>query len=788
MNDPHPPVSSSGAPGAAPDHSAPIPGALKERPQWVCWRSLTRDGHPTKVPIDPKSGRAASATDPAAWSSFDEAARAAREHDHAGVGFVFTEDDPFAGVDLDGCLDEDGRLVPGAQALVDGLSSYTEISPSGRGVKVFLEATKPAWARCKSSAIAGFRETEVYDRARFFTVTGRRLAGSPFGVEPRQAELEALCARLWPERETAPAAPKSPRAAAGGFPGDDAALLEKIRSSHGGERFFRLFGGDLSEFGGDRSRADLSVCNALAFWTGRDPARMDRIFRGSALMREKWDEKRGATTYGRMTIEQAAASCRSAYGEPAPEGEPGLGALDPATGRIVLSASKTLPTARAYLDRFASHPEGRTLVSHAGELLEWSDNAYRPVEDGAIRKRLLEWLHGALQLCVTKKGGVILRGFSANPATVGHALETIRAEVHLPQSVEAPAWLGAPPGEFDAADVLPCRTMSLHVPTGAALEPTPALFTTSALDYDYDPVAPEPERWLRFLDQLFGEDRAAAELLREWFGYCLTADTSRQKMLLIVGPRRSGKGTIGRVLRGLVGASNVAGPTAGSLAQPFGLQGLLGKSVAIVSDARFGGEKSSTVVERLLCVSGEDALTVDRKYLEPVTVKLGARFVFLSNELPRLADASSALAGRFLVLRLTESFYGREDPGLAAALLEERAGILRWALEGQRRLRARGRFVQPASAADAVEDLEELGSPVSAFVKERCAVGEGRRAGIDALYKAWRAWNESDGAAAIGSKQTFCRDLKAALPHLTRRRDTGQRGFYEGIELKGVIR
>ena len=784
MSDPCPPAPRDGAPGGSPDPHSRVPAPLKQRPQWVCWKVITRESKQTKMPVDPKSGEPASATNRATWSSFEAAAAAARERHLAGVGFVFTEGDPYAGVDLDDCLDESGELVPSARAIVDELSSYAEISPSGRGVKVFFEGAKPAWAKCKSTAIAGFKETEVYDRDRFFTVTGQRLEGAPASVEPRQSALDELCARLWPERQTTGAAP---RAAAGGFPGDDGALLEKIRSSHGGERFFGLYGGDASEFGGDRSRADLSVCNALAFWTGRDPERMDRLFRRSGLMREKWDEKRGATTYGRMTIDQAVASCRSAYGAPAPEGGAGLGALDPATGRIVLSSSKTLPTARAYLDRFASHPGGRTLISSAGELLEWRENAYRVIEDGAIRKRLQEWLHGALQLCVTKKGEETLRDFSANPTTVGQALETIRAEVHAPSSVAPPAWLGEPPGEYDPSDILPCKTMSLHLPTEIALEPTPALFTRSALDYDYDPDPPEPERWIRFLEQLFGDDLESSELLQEWFGYCLTPETSQQKMLLIIGPKRSGKGTIGRVLRGLVGEANVAGPTVGGLAQPFGLQSLIGKSVAIVSDARFGGERASAVIERLLCVSGEDAVTIDRKYLEPVTLKLGTRFVFLTNELPRLADASSALASRFLVLRLTESFYGKEDHGLAEALLEERAGILRWALDGRRRLRERGRFLQPGSSADDVEDLGELGSPVSAFIRERCVVGADHRATVDELYAAWQQWSELNGANSVSNKQSFGRDLRAALPQLTRRRGTGQRGFYVGIALRGAL-
>ena len=197
---------------------------------------------------------------------------------------------------------------------------------------------------------------------------------------------------------------------------------------------------------------------------------------------------------------------------------------------------------------------------------------------------------------------------------------------------------------------------NVHIPSGAVLSATPALFTTNTLEFDLDTQANPPEAWLSFLNQLWPSDQASISLLQEWFGHCLIADTSLQKMLLLVGPRRSGKGTLARILTRLVGRGNVVGPTTSSLAGPFGLQPLIGKSLAIVSDARFAGEHSGVVVERLLCISGEDTLTIDRKFLGAITIKLPTRFMFLTNELPRFTDAGPALAGRFLILELTRSF------------------------------------------------------------------------------------------------------------------------------------
>jgi putative DNA primase/helicase len=169
-------------------------------------------------------------------------------------------------------------------------------------------------------------------------------------------------------------------------------------------------------------------------------------------------------------------------------------------------------------------------------------------------------------------------------------------------------------------------------------------------------------------------------LLQEYFGYVLSGRCDMQKLLMMVGPSRSGKGTIARVLTALVGGRrNVPGPTLAAMNTNFGLSPLIGKPLAIIPDAR-QGNNASTVVERLLSITGEDTLTVHRKYREPWTGRLPTRFVMLSNELPEFKDASGVIANRFLILRMIESFLGREDRELANKLRPEYPMILNWSL------------------------------------------------------------------------------------------------------------
>jgi putative DNA primase/helicase len=376
---------------------------------------------------------------------------------------------------------------------------------------------------------------------------------------------------------------------------------------------------------------------------------------------------------------------------------------------------------------------------------------------------------------------------------VNNALLALSGYTLLGPRTPQPSWL-ADPAPFPPEDVVPFRNALVYLPglvegdPEAVCAPTPRFFSSFALDYDFDPNAPAPVRWLAFLKSLWPEDPESIETLQEWMGHLLTPDTTHQKILMMIGPKRSGRGTIARIIKAMLGADNVANPTLASLATNFGLAPLIGKPCAIITDARLSGRTDVVqVVERLLSISGEDSQTIDRKHLPAVTVKLPTRFTLISNEMPRLTDTSGALAGRLILLPLTVSFFGREDRQLTADLLTELPGILLWAIQGWQRLRERGRFLQPASGAEMVEEMEDLSSPIGAFLKDRCEVKPGAEVRAEDLFEAWRWWCESTGRKYTGTAQEFGRDLRAVMPNLTtkqHRGDQGRKRFYQGIALK----
>ena len=283
-------------------------------------------------------------------------------------------------------------------------------------------------------------------------------------------------------------------------------------------------------------------------------------------------------------------------------------------------------------------------------------------------------------------------------------LEMMRLSA-LVESTTVPCWLLEKP-RYPADQMVAAKNGLLHLPSlvrgrSVVLPNTPSFFTLSALPFSYEEDAVCP-LWERFLADLWGEEPESIRTLQEWFGYLLLPDTSQQKFLMMVGPTRSGKGTIARVIRMMLGESNVASPTIRSLSGSFGLWGLLGKLLAIVPDA--SQKASSSLVELIKSLTGEDALDIDRKNLAPLSsINLTARLMVIANQLPSMTDPSGALAQRMLILETKRSWAGKEDRRLTAKLVAELPGILRWAIEGWQRLRKRGHFRQPRSSRYLVE-------------------------------------------------------------------------------------
>ena len=450
----------------------------------------------------------------------------------------------------------------------------------------------------------------------------------------------------------------------------------------------------------------------------------------------------------------------------------------------VVLASDPLRSARLCLGMRHLIDGQRTLHHYRDQFFAWDGTVYRAVSASDVRTGLYQFLEGTTD----EETG---KAFRPNTHRVNNVTDALRAVAHLPSHDEPPFWLRPHPILHDAADrdVQSVANGLLHIPSRSLYPATPAYFATNALPVAFDAESPPPEKWLGFLQIIFEHDPGSIELLQEVFGYLLVLDTAQQKIFMLVGPPRSGKGTIARVLTRLLGTANIAAPTLSSLTTNFGLQPLIGKMLATVTDARIGNRTDhAAVAERLLSVSGEDTTTIDRKHIAPWTGRLPTRFLFLTNEMPAIADTSGALASRFLTLALAKSFLGREDPQLEEKLVPDLPGIFLWALAGLERLRARGHFLPSDSTKRANLELEKLASPIKSFIGDRCIVAADQECLVDRLYSVWSSWCVRSGRRA-GTKQVFGRDLRTVLPGLVVQRPRelgGEKGprRYQGIGIR----
>ena len=407
-----------------------------------------------------------------------------------------------------------------------------------------------------------------------------------------------------------------------------------------------------------------------------------------------------------------------------------------------------LPVARELVRVLWTDDQGRLLLRRwRGDWIAYTGTQWMVVG----KEQLRQAVYTALEHATIAPDGPALEPERWNPTArrVDSILDALTAVVLLPDEV-------AP----HVGSVVALANGLLDLDTRHLQPHSPDHFAFTCLPYPYTPGA-QPTALLAFLRSLWPDDPASIDLIQEWLGYMVSGATSRQKAMLLIGPPRSGKGTLLWLLQHLVGAANAAAPTLAALCSQFGLQALIGKTAALVGDARLSGSTSTTVlVERLLSITGEDELQVDRKYRDPWTGRLGVRFTIASNELPRFADASAAVVSRLLTLRMSTSFLGREDEGLRERLAAELPAILTWSLDGLDRLNRTGRFTRPVSSTEVEQELTDLASPTRAFLRDECVTESGAVTVKDSLYRAWTRWC-ADHGHQTGSAAWFARNLSA---------------------------
>jgi putative DNA primase/helicase len=615
-----------------------------------------------------------------------------------------------------GIVDEDGRAV------LDAIHTYAELSPSGTGLHIIGRGSLPPGARRRGPL-------EVYDSGRYFAMTGHRLPDSPIELSDCTAALTEWHARMFGgnggnghHAEARRATPSID---------DDGALIDRARLARNGAKFATLWAGDWSGYP-SQSEADGALCMMLAFWTDRDGARVDRLFRQSGLMRDKWDEQRGAQTYGERTIATAIVTCSETYADRPNTTDVGAPAsVERRTFNLTDSGNAEFLAFRHGHDLRFDHRRGRWLLWREGRWRSNMDPEIRRLAKTTMRQRFRD---------AAKLEDPDARSRAAKWAIASESRVRLDALVHLAQ-VEQPiaddgiGW-DSDPGLLGTLNgVVDLRTGVLRP---ARREDRMTLVTSVA----YDPNA-QSHLWENALKTIL-LDEALIQFVQVAVGYSATGDTREDRWFLPSGSGRNGKGTLLQPIAHALGdyALELPGAVFDQRADrsPYELSYLPGRRFVTSSES---GDTIRLNHDRIKQLTGGDSVSAANKYEKAFTFEPTCKLWLACNKKPRTTDDTAAFWARVLMVPFTVSFVGKEDRSLRPALVGDpvhQAAVLAWIVRGAVRYYAEGLPEPPSAVRAATHAYRQECDPLAAFVDEACDLNASAQVGARELFEHYARW------------------------------------------------
>lgn len=727
-----------------------IPQELRDLRQWVLFKILPADkGKSKKIPFQP-NGKAANINDPSTWCRFTEAVEVVGKF--SGIGFVFSRGDPYCGVDLDNVVVK-GDIKPAVQKFLQSeLYSYTEYSPSRTGLHVIIKGQLPGDGK-RGPLPKSFRcpdgKIEIYDQGRYFTMTGEHIEIFPVIPQDRQT----VATNIWHMLAT-----KTPKTLdSTPYKGthadkEDDDIIQAFKDSS--SKYSRIWDGDYSDYT-SASEADLALLDRLIDLIGNQPERVKKIAFRSGAARDKWHREQ----YWQDTYQRANNRDRSKL----------LAYDNPDHAAKLFMQSLQTPIVRFWREGFYRYSYG----------------AYEQLGEKTLKNIVWRWLATMKAWDPKAKSET---QFKVSDTRTMQVFKGIRANAEV--ECEMPGWgylpeIAPTEGRPDPEDLVTVKNGILQLSTGDLLPFTEDYFSMFPSPVKYDLEDRAAPQWTAFLKSLWPEDPESIDALQRVFGYLLSNSIDEHKIVMLIGPTRAGKGVISHVIENILGKANTCSLSASHLSDRFGMQVMIDKKVAIMPDVRIDKYSQTKIVEKLLNISGGDSQSIDRKYLGAWEGILPTRFLMISNELPSMRDSSGALSNRFVIIRLTESFLGREDRRLSRKLQQENVAIFNWAYEGYKKWRDDG-LIEPKSASEMKQDLHDLTSPLSVFERECLILDPTASVPKKDVYRVYKQWATIAGVYIL-SEPMFHKDVRAKYPNIStpRLRIGGKRVWaYQGLDLQ----
>jgi len=793
---------------------------LTSQPRWVVWRlePNPKKPKPDKIPYTPGTRRKAKADDPSTWGTFADALAAYQSAPDvwAGIGFELGGSG-ITGVDLDHCIDPTtGGMHPAALKVVSTLDTYAEISQSGTGIHSLAKAQLPPGGRRTGKGIpwgAGAGELEVYDTGRFFALTGNHLPDTPLSVEDRQQEVAELHALFFSPK---PAAATQPSAAT--LSKDDKTVVELMRKV---SKYAALYDqGDTSDYP-SHSEADLALAGALAFYCGpSQEVQVDRIFRASKLMRDKWDETHGDVTYGEATIAKAYQGRTKYY---SPNGQRTTSALaDPLDTPD--TPDDAIPAVDEYLTDLGNARRlvrmfcrDMRFVSEWGWLV-WDGKRWAPDRTGnlmrwAKRTALSLYDDAANALDKAEQATRDEKQRAAAGDKAGAARAAADSERYSEQSEEVKKWartsqmrqrleamvvlaqselaVVARPDAFDRDPLLfNCDNGTIDLRTGELRQHERGDLITKISPVAYDPAA-TCETWDKFLATTTQGDQDHQGYLQRALGYTLTGDTREEVFFIVLGPPASGKTTFVEAASAMMGdyahsasfdtflQRKDVGAARGDIAD------LMGARLVAACEAEPTRHLAEVMINHL---TGGDRVTARHIYQREFTFTPSCKVWLAANESPKISDTNSAVWRRLRRLPFEHEIpEGERDPNVKATLKDPQRGgpaVLRWAVEGCLQWQKIG-LATPKVIRDKSADLRSAMDPMGDFFAECCVFTPYAEVPAGVLRAEYETWCRSRGEREqVGSKEWGER-LRAKGAHSHKLKREGRNvSLWLGIGLK----
>jgi putative DNA primase/helicase len=738
-----------------------IPKELQDLRQWVCWKkgANQENGKPTKLPIDAMTGRFAKVSDPSTFTTMQEAIIAEKQFGLDGIGFVFTGKGYF-GIDLDDCPEELKN------EFINHMQSYSETSQSGNGIHIICKGQLPK-GRNRVKGI------EMYDDKRYFIMTGDKIGN--YDLVDGTEKVKHLYNKYLKKETTKPI---TSVVVQDSITLDDTTLITKAQRSKSGQQFSLLMQGIWAGQYPSQSEADLAFCNLLAFWSGKDADQMDRIFRISALMRDKWDRKQSGSTYGKLTIDKAIENCQAVYGRQY-EDETSI-YINAHSGEVVTVGSKNYTlddsgNAERLKDRIGQRIR---FNFDTNKWLIWNGKFWEVDRTNQIKffaEVIIAEMRKEAEVISDEKTRKALMRNVTRASQTGGKKALLEESKHYVQILSE---------QLDNDDFL-LNTLDgmVDLKTGVVYEHNKEKYMSYIINHQIDRIN-KPVKWLAFLDEIFQGDKELINFIHKAVGYTLTGSIREQSMFLTFGDGSNGKSVFLDVIKRLLCDYGANAQVETLLERKSNGSGGASEDLARLKGVRFvtTGENSqgSKLNEGLIKqMTGGEKITARHLYAEYFEFYPKFKIWLATNHKPIIRGNDTGIWRRIISIPFNYKVpREKRNKSLIFELQEEMGAILKWAIDGCLKWQKEG-LKLPDAITKSNQDYQEEMDIITIFLKDHTKTDPQSKVLATKIYQEYVAWAKSSNEW-VASSTIFGRELGKRF----KKKRTSKGVWYLGLKLK----